>query len=69
MGITILYDLLGGIRAVVISDVVQMGLLLCAVLLALAMLGAPLFEHLPTLAESGRTQALMNDWGLRSGND
>ena len=69
MGITIVYDLLGGIRAVVISDVVQMFLLLSAVVLALCWLQQPLLDHYAQLSEAGRTQTLVNDWGLRSGNN
>ncbi|MCY4212464.1 MAG: sodium:solute symporter [Gammaproteobacteria bacterium] len=66
MGITILYDVLGGMRAVVISDVLQLGLIAGAVVLSLAMLGdvataaAPLPERL---------DALQFSWGLQGGGD
>ena len=66
MGITIAYDVLGGMRAVVISDVVQMLLLTAAVLYTLASLGEPLLAEWGTLAE--RSTTLVNDWGL-SGNN
>jgi SSS family solute:Na+ symporter len=66
MGITITYDLLGGMKAVVISDVVQMLLLLCAIALGLYWLGPPLLGHGALLAD--RSTALVNDWGLTSGN-
>ncbi len=67
MGITVFYDLLGGMRAVVISDVVQLVLLLGAVLLALFSLVGPLATHFNALGD--RTLALANDWGFTSGND
>ncbi len=66
MGITIAYDVLGGMRAVVISDVVQMLLLTAAVLYTLASLGEPLISEWGFLAERGTT--LVNDWGF-SGNN
>ncbi len=66
MGITITYDVLGGMRAVVISDVVQMLLLTAAVLYTLFTLGDPLLAEWSTLAE--RSTTLVNDWGL-SGNN
>jgi len=67
MGITIAYDVLGGMRAVVISDVVQMLLLIAAVLFAVAWLAEPLFADLDTLAP--RLGPLVDDWGLTTGND
>lgn len=67
MGITIAYDVLGGMRAVVVSDVIQMLLLTAAVVVALAWLYEPLTSHYAELAH--RTPALVNDWGLTSGND
>lgn len=66
MGITIAYDVLGGMRAVVVSDVIQMILLTAAVGVALAWLYEPLVANFDAL--SHRTPALMNDWGLSSGN-
>ena len=67
MGITIAYDVLGGMRAVVVSDVIQMVLLTAAVLVALAWLYEPLTIHYSDLAH--RTPALVDDWGLTSGNN
>ena len=67
MGVTIAYDVLGGMRAVVISDVIQIVLIIGAVLASLLLLtgevGAfsALFEQ--------RTDALDFTWGLdHSGN-
>ena len=67
MSITIFYDLLGGMRAVVISDVVQVILLLGAVLLSLFWLLDPLLTHFDSLGD--RTLTLVNDWGLTTSND
>lgn len=67
MGITIAYDLLGGMKAVVISDVVQMVLLLGAVYLALFWLFDPLILHFDSL--HARTHVFVNDWGITSGNN
>ncbi|KGE03600.1 sodium:solute symporter family transporter [Pseudohaliea rubra] len=67
MGITIAYDVLGGMRAVVISDMMQMVLLVAAVLFALAWLAEPLLADLDGLAP--RLGPLVNDWGLTTGND
>jgi SSS family solute:Na+ symporter len=61
MGATIVYDVLGGMRAVVISDVVQMLLLICAVGMSLAWLTPDLLASASLLAE--RSQPLLNDWG------
>ena len=63
MGVTVTYDVLGGMRAVVISDVLQMLLLIAAVLLALGALTPHLLQHLPELSQ--RTLPLLNDAGLR----
>jgi SSS family transporter len=65
MGVTIVYDVLGGIRAVVLSDVVQMVLLLAAVIAALLGLGDDLVRDWESLRE--RASPLVNDWGIRSG--
>lgn len=65
MGITIAYDLMGGMKAVVISDVVQMVLLFGAVVIALFWLFDPLTLHYSALTE--RTETLVNDWGIQSG--
>jgi SSS family solute:Na+ symporter len=61
MGATIAYDVLGGMRAVVISDVVQMILLICAVAVSLVALTPDLLAGASLLAE--RSQPLLNDWG------
>lgn len=66
MGITIAYDLLGGMKAVVISDVVQMMLLIGALAAGLYLLVGPLLASPDVVAE--RLPALKNDWGLQSGN-
>ncbi len=66
MGITIIYDVLGGMRAVVVSDVIQMLLLTAAVALALAWLYPSLVTHMDDLSQ--RTPALLNDWGLSGSN-
>lgn len=62
MGVTVTYDVMGGMRAVVISDVVQMALLLTAVLFSLAWLAPDIWLHSADLAERGRP--LLNDWGV-----
>jgi len=62
MGVTVTYDVMGGMRAVVISDVVQMLLLLTAVLFSLAWLAPDIWLHSADLAERGRP--LLNDWGV-----
>ncbi len=67
MSITVFYDLLGGMRAVVISDVVQLILLLGAVLLTLFWLVEPLSIHFGHLED--RTTTLVNDWGFTTGNN
>lgn len=67
MGITIAYDTLGGMRAVVISDVIQILLLAAAVLLALWWLGDLLVLHGDMLVD--RSRPLLHDWGLDSGNN
>lgn len=62
MGITVVYDTLGGMRAVVLSDVVQMLLLGAAVLYTLWGLAPGLVAEYPNLSD--RTATLVNDWGL-----
>lgn len=65
MTVTILYDLLGGLRAVVISDVIQLILLTITVLFSLWLL----IDHSGWQALiSQRTDTLVNDWGF-AGND
>lgn len=66
MVITLVYDVLGGLRAVVISDVIQALLLLAAVLLGLIYLADLLVANWSQL--EARAQPLSNDWGLQSGN-
>lgn len=67
MVVTIVYDLLGGLRAVVISDVIQLLLLTLTVFVSLWLLAQTVsldaVQQLPQ-----RTQVLVNDWGF-SGND
>jgi SSS family transporter len=62
MGVTVAYDVMGGMRAVVISDVVQMILLLAAVVVSLAWLAPDLWNHSADIAT--RSRPLLNDWGL-----
>ncbi|MEM6708884.1 MAG: sodium:solute symporter [Pseudomonadota bacterium] len=61
MGVTLLYDLLGGLRAVVISDVIQLALLTLTVLVSLAFLVND-FGWAALFAD--RTTTLVNDWGV-----
>ena len=65
MGVTIAYDVMGGMRAVVISDVVQMLLLVTAVAVSLVALGPLLGDFSAELAL--RRETLFLDWGF-SGN-
>jgi SSS family solute:Na+ symporter len=65
MGVTIAYDVLGGMRAVVISDVVQMLLIIAAVLATLAFLAAEV--DLQAVRALDRTRALDFNWGVREG--
>ncbi len=65
MGITVLYDLLGGLRAVVVSDLIQLVLLVLTVLVSVVLLAdATGWQAFFTQ----RTDTLVNDWGF-SGND
>lgn len=66
MGVTVTYDVLGGMRAVVISDVVQMVLLVAAVVVTCAMLLSQV--DLAVLQDSGRIEALNMSWGLTDGD-
>jgi len=67
MGVTIAYDVMGGMRAVVISDVVQIVLIIGAVIASLFLLSAELGD-VSVLFEQ-RTNALDFSWGLdNSGN-
>lgn len=63
MGVTIAYDVSGGMRAVVISDVLQMVLLLGAVIAALLWL-APEFASAPDIIAQ-RSTPLLDDWGVK----
>lgn len=67
MGATIAYDVLGGMRAVVVSDVVQVALIVVAVVLSLGLLIADLGGLAPLVSE--RTQAVDLSWGLTGGSD
>ena len=62
---TLLYDYFGGLTAVVISDVVQLALLVGAVIFALFFIGDLIAWD---FSAAQRTQTLVNDWGL-SGED
>jgi SSS family transporter len=67
MVVTVLYDVLGGMRAVVISDVAQLLLLSAAVVVSLVMLSADVggFSQFFT----SRTEALNNHWGFDGAGD
>ncbi len=60
MGVTLVYDLLGGLRAVVVSDVMQLVLLVATVLISLLLLAqaVPVADWF-----AQRTDTLVNDWG------
>ena len=60
MGVTLLYDLLGGMRAVVISDLLQLILLSITVLFSLWMLGEATDWSFFSVTE--RTTVIRNDW-------
>ncbi|MDP5070308.1 MAG: sodium:solute symporter [Congregibacter sp.] len=62
MGVTVTYDVMGGMRAVVVSDVLQMILLVSAVLVSLVWLAPDLWTHAAALGD--RSQPLLNDWGM-----
>ena len=65
MSLTLVYDLLGGLAAVVISDVLQLFLLLAAVILSVLLIGDLIAWD---FFAAGRSETLINDWGL-SGED
>ena len=67
MAVTIAYDVLGGMKAVVVSDVVQMLLLVAAVLVSLLWLAPGLAEQWPVLED--RTAPLLNDLGISGRSD
>lgn len=62
MAVTVFYDLLGGMRAVVISDVIQLVLLTAAVALSLVMLAGDVGGAAAFFSQ--RTDTLANHWGL-----
>lgn len=62
MGVTVTYDVLGGMRAVVISDVVQMLLIVVAVCATVVVLLGQV--DLGLVFASERTQALAFNWGV-----
>jgi SSS family solute:Na+ symporter len=67
MGVTIAYDVLGGMRAVVISDVIQIVLIIGAVVASLVLLTAQIGDF--SLLFEQRTSALDFSWGVdNSGN-
>ncbi|MDJ0749352.1 MAG: hypothetical protein QNJ11_07695 [Woeseiaceae bacterium] len=66
MGVTIAYDVLGGMRAVVVSDVAQVVLIVVAVALSLGLLIAELGV---AALISERTEALDFSWGLTGGSE
>ena len=67
MGVTIAYDVLGGMRAVVFSDVVQLVLLTGAVVVSLCLLGLQVGGFAPFFDQ--RTDTLSDQWGLTGGSD
>jgi SSS family solute:Na+ symporter len=67
MAVTIAYDVFGGMRAVVVSDVLQMALLLAAVAAALAWLTPSMIVHWESL--QGRAAPLLLDWGIDGQQD
>lgn len=67
MAVTITYDILGGMRAVVVSDVLQVLLIVAAVAASLVLLINDVGGVGPLLTD--RAAALNFDWGLASGSD
>ena len=67
MGVTIAYDVLGGLRAVVISDVVQMILIVAAVIASLLWLVGETSFLGPAVAD--RVTAIDLDMGLSNNNN
>ncbi len=67
MGATIAYDVLGGMRAVVVSDVVQVVLIVLAVVVSLGLLIAEVGGLAPLF--TARTQALDFSWGFEGGSN
>jgi len=67
MGATIAYDVLGGMRAVVISDVIQVGLIVAAVLVSLVVLVGEVGGVGALFSQ--RTNALDFSWGTQAGDN
>lgn len=67
MCVTVAYDVMGGMRAVVFSDVVQMGLIIAALAATLVLLVVELGGIEPFFA--ARTNAIMFDWGVSGDTD
>ena len=68
MGVTIAYDVLGGMRAVVISDVVQMLLIVAAVAVShVVFLAVEVDLTRRSRSLRGATQALDFNWGVQEG--
>ena len=65
MLLTVIYDIVGGLRAVVISDLIQLILLTIAVLVSLILIGNSISWD---FFSSNRDTTLLNDWGF-SGNN
>lgn len=65
LGVTLIYDLLGGLAAVVISDVLQTFIIVIAIIFSLIIIG----DHISwDYFQTSRNQTILNDWGV-SGND
>ena len=65
MAVTLLYDLIGGLSAVVITDTIQLTLLTVAIVFSIFIVGDLIHWNFFT---TERKQILVNDWGF-SGND
>ncbi|MGD8832265.1 MAG: hypothetical protein PVF57_16790 [Pseudomonadales bacterium] len=65
MGVTVAYDVLGGMRAVVISDVIQMLLILAGVGVTLLLVSEQV--TLPSVMALDRMRAIDLNWGLTAG--
>jgi solute:Na+ symporter, SSS family len=63
--VTALYTYVGGIRAVVWMDVVQMGIYVGGAVIALILLAPALSDALPAAAAAGKLQVI--DWGMADG--
>ena len=65
MLLTVIYDIVGGLRAVVISDLIQLILLTIAVLVSLILIGNSISWD---FFSSSRDTTLLNDWGFSGKN-